>query len=67
MPTPGLLSEQLIISTNEARKLLGQKAKNLTNEELEELIKNTETLVRLSVRSYISSKNSHFDDILDTK
>lgn len=67
MSTPGLLSEQLIISTNEARKLLGQKAKNLTNEELEELIKNTETLVRLSVRSYISSKNSHFDDILDTK
>jgi len=67
MSTPGLLNEQLIISTNEARKLLGQKAKNLTNEELEELIKNTETLVRLSVRSYISSKNSHFDDILDTK
>ena len=67
MSTPGLLSELLIISTNEARKLLGQKAKNLTNEELEELIKNTETLVRLSVRSYISSKNSHFDDILDTK
>ena len=67
MSTPGLLSELLIISTNEARKLLGQKAKNLTNEELEELIKNTETLVRLSVRNYISSKNSHFDDILDTK
>ncbi len=67
MSTPGLLNEQLIISTNEARKLLGQKAKNLTNEELEELIKNTETLVRLSVRSYISSKNSHFDDMLNTK
>ena len=67
MSTPGLLNKQLIISTNEARKLLGQKAKNLTNEELEELIKNTETLVRLSVRSYISSKNSHLDDILDTK
>ena len=67
MSTPGLLSELLIISTNEARKLLGQKAKNLTNEELEELIKNTETLVRLSVRNYISSKNSQYSDIVNAK
>lgn len=67
MSTPGLLSEQLIISTKEARKLLGQKSKNLTNEELEELIKNTETLVRLSFRHFISSKNISFDDTIPTR
>ena len=56
MSSPKLSSEQLIISAKEARKLLGQKSKDLTNEELEELIRNTETLVRLSVRNYIGSK-----------
>lgn len=56
-----------IISAKEARKLLGQKAKNLTKEELEELIRNTETLVRLSVRNYISSKNIQYSDIINTK
>lgn len=60
------MSEQ-IISTKEASKLLGQKAKNLTKEELEELIRNTETLVRLSVRNYISSKNSQYSDIVNAK
>lgn len=60
------MSEQ-IISTKEARKLLGQKAKNLTNEELEELIKSTETLVRMSFRQFTSSKNISFDDTLITK
>ena len=41
----------------EARKLLGQKSKTLTNEELKTLIQEIETVVRLSVRTFISSKN----------
>lgn len=48
---------QQVITAKEARKLLGQKAKNLTNEELEALIQATETVVRVSIRTYISSKN----------
>lgn len=50
-------SDQLVISVKEARKLLGQKTKKLTNEELEALIRATETVVRISIRTYISSKN----------
>lgn len=50
--------DKLVISLKEARKLLGQKSKNLTNEELKELIHATETVVRVSVRTYISSKNA---------
>lgn len=51
------ISDQQVITVKEARKLLGQKAKNLTKEELEALIQATETVVRISVRTYISSKN----------
>ncbi|HSX46499.1 MAG TPA: hypothetical protein VLF87_00710 [Patescibacteria group bacterium] len=50
-------AEQQVISVKEARKLLGQKAKTLTNKELEILIQETETVVRLSIRTFISSKN----------
>jgi hypothetical protein len=46
-----------IISVKEARKLLEQKSKNLTNEELESLIKDTETVVRIALRKFIGSKN----------
>jgi hypothetical protein len=46
-----------IISLKEARKLLGQKSKNLTNEELETLLGDVETVVRIAIREYISSKN----------
>jgi len=56
MPLTGQSSGQLVISVKEARKLLGQKSKNLTNEELETLIKDTETVVRIFVRNYIGSK-----------
>lgn len=45
------------ITVKEAKKLLGQKAKNLTNEELIALIQATETVVRVSIRTYIRSKN----------
>lgn len=48
---------QQVVSVKEARKLLGQKSKTLTKEELETLIKETETVVRLSIRTFISSKN----------
>lgn len=51
-------ADQLVISTKEARKLLGQKSKNLTNEELESLIMDAETVVRIAVRKFIGSKNS---------
>lgn len=47
---------QQVVSVKEARKLLGQKSKTLTKEELETLIKETETVVRLSIRTFISSK-----------
>jgi len=54
---PHNISDQQVITVKEARKLLGQKAKNLTKEELEALIQATETVVIISVRTYISSKN----------
>lgn len=49
--------DKLVISLKEAQKLLGKKSKNLTNVELEALIQATETVVRVSIRTYISSKN----------
>lgn len=52
-----LQADKQIISLGEARKLLGQKSKNLTNEELQILIRDTETVVRLSVRQFVGSKN----------
>lgn len=51
------ISDQQVITAKEARKLLGQISKTLTNEELETLIRATETVVRVSIRTYISSKN----------
>ena len=54
-----------VVSLKEARKLLGQKAKTLTNKELETLINETETVVRLSVRTYISSKNIKNNDNIE--
>lgn len=48
-----------LISAKEARKLLGQRSKNLTNDELEELILNTETVVRIAVRQFVGSINSN--------
>lgn len=59
---PSLHSDdKLVISLNEARKLLGKKSKTLTNKELEVLINETETVVRLSIRTFISSKNIRND------
>lgn len=55
----------LLISVKEARKLLGEKSKKLTNEELEELISHTETVVRLAIRTYIGSKNSKNSAMMD--
>lgn len=57
MSISGLTDDQLVISVKEAHKLLGQKSKSLTNKELETLIKDTETVVRLSIRTFIRSKN----------
>jgi hypothetical protein len=44
---------------------LGQKSKNLTNEELKSLIQDTETVVRISVRKFIGSKNNEFSATID--
>jgi len=55
-----------IISPKEARKLLGKKSNNLTNKELENLITQTETVVRLIVRRYIGSKSSKNNAIIGT-
>lgn len=55
-------SKKLIISLKEARKLLGASSKSITNEELEKLINDTETVVRLGLREYIRSKNGKNND-----
>lgn len=47
--------DQLVISLKEARKLLGKKSKNLTNEELETLTQEAETVVRIAVQNYLRS------------
>lgn len=54
-----------IISVKEARKLLGQKAKNLTNEELKGLIIHTETVLRIAVRRYVGSINTNKSGTID--
>ena len=46
-----------IITVKEAKKLLGQKSKNLSDEELKILIRDTEAVVRIAVRNFIGSKN----------
>lgn len=61
----GVLGDPLIISVNEARKLLGYRANSMTKEELELLIKDTETVVRLSVRKFVGSKNIKNNDSID--
>lgn len=55
------MSKPRLITVKETRKLLGKSAEKLTNEDLEELISNTETVVRIAVRRFvgsISSKNN---------
>lgn len=54
-----------VVSLKEAQKLLGQKSKKLTNEELQTLINETETVVRISIRTYISSKNIKNNDNIE--
>lgn len=58
------ISDQQVITAKEARELLGQISKTLTNEELEALIRATETVVRVSIRTYISSKNVKNNDTI---
>ncbi len=50
----------------EARKLLGASAKDITNEELLQLINDTETVVRIGVRQYIRSKNNKNNDNIES-
>lgn len=56
-----------VISAKEARKLLGESAKNLTNDELDDLISQTETVVRLIIRRYIGSKDSNKSAKINTE
>ncbi|HSH56150.1 MAG TPA: hypothetical protein VK983_05005 [Candidatus Limnocylindrales bacterium] len=58
MPSSLQTNNRMVITVKEARKLLGQKSKDLTNEELQALIQDVETLVRISVRKFIGSKNN---------
>lgn len=58
LPSTKQTKSNLILSVKEARKLLGKKSESLTNGELEGLINDTETVVRLSVSRFIGSKNS---------
>lgn len=60
-------SKELIISVKEAKKLLGKNANSLTNEELVDLITQTETVVRFAVRQYIGSKNDKNHDNLEVE
>lgn len=57
-------SPKPIISLKEARKLLGASIKDVTNEELLQLINDTETVVRIGVRQYIGSKNGKNNDTI---
>lgn len=47
-----------LITTKEAKKLLGNVANSLTNEELELLIGQLEQIARLSVHDYMVRKNA---------
>ena len=60
-----MLERQTLITVKEARKLLGQKSKTLTNEDLEQLICNTETVVRIAVRHFVGSINSKNNATID--
>lgn len=62
-----IFSNREVISIKEARKLLGKKSKNLTNEELEMLITDTVTVMRIAIRNYMRSKNSVFTDNIKSK
>ena len=58
-----MVSTGSVITTKEARKLLGYKAKNLTNEELSTLVQDTETVVRMVLHGFLRSKNMKNDTI----
>lgn len=58
---------QTLITTKEARKLLGQRSKKLTNEDLEQLIIDTETVVRIAVRRFIGSIKSKNGATMDSE
>lgn len=48
---------RLLISVKEAQKLLGQKSKSLTKEELETLIIDGEQLARFTMHEYLVRKS----------
>jgi len=58
-------SNNPLITSKEARKLLGKRSKRLTNEELKVLIDDTETLVRVAVRGFIGSKKLNNNDNME--
>jgi len=51
-----LLPKPQIITTKEARKLLGTKARDMTNEEVSSLINDYEQLARLAIQQYLVRK-----------
>lgn len=48
---------RLLISVKEARKVLGSLAKEMTNEELESLIIDSDQMVRILLRAYLVRKS----------
>ncbi|HET9173830.1 MAG TPA: hypothetical protein VFN56_00945 [Candidatus Saccharimonadales bacterium] len=52
------LTDEPLISVNEARKLIGMAGDELTNDELLQLISSTETVVRSLIRTYLRSKSA---------
>lgn len=50
--------DKLVITFKEARKILGKKSKNLTNEELDEITKQAQTVVRIGIQEFMRSKLS---------
>ena len=51
-----LRKERLLISVKESRKLLGIRAKDLTNKEVKQLIIDSELLARFAVRQNLVRK-----------
>ena len=49
--------KRLLISVKEARKLLGKSSENLTKEEIEKLIANSEQMTRFVIQQYLVRKS----------
>lgn len=51
------MEESLLISIKEARKILGKDATHLTNEEIRDMIIESEQMVRIIIKPYLVRKS----------